>query len=282
MQAFAPSHGMNGVHAESADRDQNYRMKGHHCHSYYELYVMETGACRFLIDNHIFDLRAGDCILLPPLTLHYTQYVFGACRRTIILFRQEDILDEVRQSLPQAASLFSEAAFFSVPERCRDRIGKLLGDMVSEEHVDDGPSPLIRKLLLQELLLVCGRECDFLFEPPSDIHAADPQVVQAARFIAQYYTDPITSADVARAVGFNPNYLSRKFRSATGIGLHEYIVFVRLQHAAQDLVSTSDSIITIALRCGFSDSNYFKDSFKKKYGITPREYRKQSASRRAQ
>ena len=79
---------------------------------------------------------------------------------------------------------------------------------------------------------------------------------------------------MARAVGFSPNYLSRKFRAAAGIGLHEYIVFVRLQHAAQELVSTSDSITTIALRCGFSDSNYFKDSFKKKYGITPRNYRK--------
>ena len=47
-----------------------------------------------------------------------------------------------------------------------------------------------------------------------------------------------------------------------------------LQHAAQELVSTSDSITTIALRCGFSDSNYFKDSFKKKDGVTPRNYRK--------
>ena len=51
-------------------------------------------------------------------------------------------------------------------------------------------------------------------------------------------------------------------------------MFVRLQHAALDLVSTNDSITEIALRSGFSDSNYFKDAFKKKYGITPSAYRK--------
>ena len=85
---------------------------------------------------------------------------------------------------------------------------------------------------------------------------------------------PITTADVARAVNFSPNYLSRRFRAEAGIGLHEYIVFVRLHHAAQELLSTTDSITAIALRCGFSDSNYFKDSFKKKYGVTPRSYRK--------
>ena len=85
---------------------------------------------------------------------------------------------------------------------------------------------------------------------------------------------PITTGDVARAVGFSPNYLSRRFRTSAGIGLHEYIVFVRLHHAAQQLISTGDSITEIALRCGFSDSNYFKDSFKKKFGVTPRDYRR--------
>lgn len=79
---------------------------------------------------------------------------------------------------------------------------------------------------------------------------------------------------MAAAVGFSPNYLSRRFRQATGIGLHEYIVFIRLHHAARQLVSTDDSVTDIALRCGFSDSNYFKDAFKKKYGVTPRAYRK--------
>ena len=58
------------------------------------------------------------------------------------------------------------------------------------------------------------------------------------------------------------------------LGVHEYLMFVRLQHAALDLVSTGDSITEIALRSGFSDSNYFKDAFKKKYGVTPSAYRK--------
>ena len=77
-------------------------------------------------------------------------------------------------------------------------------------------------------------------------------------------------------LGFSPNHLSRRFRRSAGIGLHEYIVFVRLHHAAQELIATGDTITDIALRCGFSDSNYFKDSFKKKYGVTPRDYRKMS------
>ncbi len=123
------------------------------------------------------------------------------------------------------------------------------------------------------LLTGCSRVCRFPAELPADIHTTDQQILKAAYFINEHYMQPLATQDVARAVSFSPNHLSRKFRQATGIGLHEYLVFIRLHHAAQELVATEDSITTIALRCGFSDSNYFKDSFKKKYGVTPRKYR---------
>lgn len=274
MPSPIPTHGTDGVHAETKLRDQHFIMKGHHCHSCYELFYVESGECRFLIDEHIFDLRAGDFMLVPPMALHYTRYVFGACRRTVILFRDEDVLDEVRPCLPGGARFFSETAVFQVPEAYRGQIVSHLKEMIAEERIRDGRSPLALKMHLQSVLLLCSRVCSFLFEPPADIHTTDQQILQAAHFICQYYMEPLASTDVARAVGFSANYLSRKFRAVTGIGLHEYLVFVRLQHAAQELVSTSDSITTIALRCGFSDSNYFKDSFKKKYGVTPRNYRK--------
>ena len=67
---------------------------------------------------------------------------------------------------------------------------------------------------------------------------------------------------------------SQKFREAAGVSVHEYLVFIRLQRAALELMTTDDSVTDIALRCGFSGGNYFKDAFKKKYGVTPSEYRK--------
>jgi AraC-like DNA-binding protein len=37
--------------------------------------------------------------------------------------------------------------------------------------------------------------------------------------------------------------------------------------------NTSERIINIALECGFNNISYFNRSFKKKYGISPTEYR---------
>lgn len=270
VSAFIP----DGVHAESKLRDAPFEMQGHHCHPCAELFYVESGSCRFLINDAIQDLHAGDFILVPPMALHYTRYVFGACRRTVILFRLEDVSEEVRSVMPGGGQFFAEANVFHVPEAYRSRVGEHLKLMTAEDRLREAHAALMLRLLLQALLTLCGRVCSFPAASPGDIHTSEAPILQAARFISDNYMNPITTAQVARAAGFSPNYLSRRFREAAGIGLHEYVVFVRLHHAAQELVSTADSITDIALRCGFSDSNYFKDSFKKKYGVTPRDFRK--------
>ncbi len=264
------------IHAETRLRDTQFVMTGHHCHTCLELFYVVSGSCRFLIDDSIQDLHAGDFILVPPMALHYTRYVFGPCKRTVVLFRLEDVSEAVRRSMPRSGRIFSETTVFHLPEAYRGPVNRCLQQMAAEDKAPDERSALLLHACLQELLLLCGRLCVFPAEPPEDIHTSDQQILRAARFISAYYMNPITTADVARAVGFSPNYLSRRFRAAAGIGLHEYLVFVRPHHAAQELLSTGDSITDIALRCGFSDSNYFKDSFKKKYGVTPRNYRKSS------
>ena len=276
VRSPAPKPAASCIHAETKLRNQHFVMSGHHCHPCCELFYVESGACRFLIDDHIFDLQAGDFIFVPPAALHYTRYLFGPCRRTVILFPPEEVPEEVRDCMPREGRFFLETSVFQVPEAYRSLISGCFRRLASEEKITDLRSGPVRRACLAYILLICSRVCRFLSEPPADIHTSDQQVLRAAGFISENYMNQITTADVAGAVGFSANYLSRRFRTATGIDLHEYLVFIRLQHAAQELLSTQDSVTTIALRCGFSNSNYFKDAFKKKYGLTPRAYRKRA------
>ena len=274
QQAHSDGAPVGGVHAETKLRDTGFVMNGHHCHGCYELFYVDSGSCRFIVDDSIYDLGAGDFILIPPMGLHYTSYPFGACRRSVILFGRDDVDDTTLQYLPPAERFFGETHIFHVPDAHREQIHACISRMTAEDRICDTRSPQLIKIRLQELFLLCGRCCSFLSDPPQNIHTNDVQILEAARYICENYMNAITTQDVASAVGFSPNYLSRRFRQAAGIGLHEYLVFVRLHHAALELVSTDDTITDIACRCGFSDSNYFKDAFKKKYGITPRSYRK--------
>lgn len=261
------------VYAESCLRTENDNMPEHHWHPYFELFYIEDGSCRIMIENEMYDLHTGDFVLIPPQVFHYTRYHFGPCRRSAVFFREKDVSMEVQQLLRNKESFFCQMRIFQVSQSNQKQMDDLLHRMVRENQTGDEYSSLILEAMLQELLLQCSRECTII-DVPERIHTTDQEIVYAARFMTEHYTEPITSAEIAAAAGFSPNYLSRKFREATGFGVHEYLVFYRLRHAARQLAETQKSITEIALQCGFSDSNYFKDAFKKKYGCTPREYRK--------
>ncbi len=262
------------VFAESCLRKTGFVMDTHHCHPYYELYYLEKGACRFMVEENMYDLHTGDFLLIPPQIIHYTRYLFGDCRRDDIFFRMEDLSPAAVGTFPGQEEFFSQAQIFHVPDAYRDRIHALIVQMTAEEKTDDIYSPVLMQTFLQELLLLCCRICVFYDDAPDSIHTTDREIVAAARFISEHYMEPVTAADIAAAAGFSPNYLSRKFKEAAGISIHQYLVFIRLRHAAQELISTDVSVTESSFHCGFTVSNYFKDAFKKAYGVTPSAYRK--------
>ena len=103
--------------------------------------------------------------------------------------------------------------------------------------------------------------------------AVSPQSMTATD-IVENFSDSLTLDSLAEIAGLSATYFSKKFKATTGFGVKEYISFVRLRHAAMELLSTRRSITEIVMGCGFSDSGYFKDAFKKLNGLSPREFRK--------
>lgn len=66
------------------------------------------------------------------------------------------------------------------------------------------------------------------------------------------------------------------FKALCNGGISAYIVEVRLRHACEQLTTTGNPIEYIASACGFASAVYFHRVFKKKYGVTPGEYRRQT------
>lgn len=273
---YARPRPIDNITVSTCVREAGFVMPEPHYHPYFELFYVESGACRFFIENNIYDIQSGDFMLIPPGVFHYTRYSGSSCKRSMIHFGKSDIGENVMSLFPGGGEFFSSMKIFQTQEVYREQLGAHFAKMAGERKISDGVSEPMLRALLQELFLLCVRWCSFIHEIPAEIHTTDRQIVAAAQFISEHYMEKIDSADIAAAAGYSPNYLSRKFRKSVGTGIHEYLVFVRLRYAALELLTTSYSITDIAFRCGFSDSNYFKDAFKKNYGVTPREYRKRS------
>ncbi len=86
----------------------------------------------------------------------------------------------------------------------------------------------------------------------------------------------ITIEDVAEHAGFSTDYFNRIFLAHTGFNVMEYVRFRRMKKAAHLLRATDSDILDIALDCGYEAHESFTRAFKKQYGVTPVEYRKQT------
>ena len=69
--------------------------------------------------------------------------------------------------------------------------------------------------------------------------------------------------------------ISRMFKAATGSNFKDYISDKRLERARILLLTTSDSVGSITEAVGFDRVSYFSTLFRKKYGISPSQYRKE-------
>lgn len=94
-------------------------------------------------------------------------------------------------------------------------------------------------------------------------------------YINHYYCEPLSLTDMAAHFQVSETYLSRYFKKKTGKNFINYLNEVRIENAALELRGTDASITNIAMDSGFSTPSVLNRYFKKKYGITPSEYRKQ-------
>ena len=147
--------------------------------------------------------------------------------------------------------------------------------MLTEYAEIDEYSSGFTRCFLHELLLMLMRYSVMNEEEPQFLNSRDADILLATKYIYKNYKKPLSLEEVSAQAALSPTYFSKKFKQTTGMGFKEYLNFVRLKHAQTALLTTSNTITDIALENGFNDSNYFKDLFKKVYGKSPREFRKQ-------
>jgi len=78
--------------------------------------------------------------------------------------------------------------------------------------------------------------------------------------------------DLGRDVGMSRTQLYRKLKAITGQSANEFIRTIRLKRAAQLLEQNQLTIAEVTYEVGFSDLKYFRECFKKLFGVTPSEF----------
>ena len=75
--------------------------------------------------------------------------------------------------------------------------------------------------------------------------------------------------------------LFRKLKAISGMSPNEFINEIRLQKAADLILSKADTLTQISYSVGFKEQSYFAKRFRKKFGVAPSEYAPQNTHQKA-
>ncbi len=110
------------------------------------------------------------------------------------------------------------------------------------------------------------------FEPGND---STDRVARYVLRLKSHFFRQETATEAARSVGLSRRQFTELFRKVTGQNWRQYVLTLRLKHAAELLIESDNSVSAVAFECGFEDLSNFHHSFKTAHGCSPLAYREQ-------
>lgn len=234
----------------------------------YHLFHFITGGHGFLrIDGSTFELASGDVFLIPAEQMSYyeasatdpwsyawvgltglraTQYI-----RQIMAIAPERYVLRGLDTKKYAASI--------------DKAASLRGTSAGNYFRSE--------IALYELFSCFASDLPNL-DGGAQSHSLAAQV---KFYLDAKFTEKIRIDELAARFGVHPNHLSRSFRERYDVSPKQYLQTLKLEKAALMLSTTDTAVALIAESLGFDDQHGFSRQFKRYWGVSPLEYRRNAS-----
>lgn len=257
-----------------------------HSHNHFEINYIYAGEARQLIDEERRILTAGEfCIIAPnmrhnvlvdskdalvisfPVRKSTFDTIFGNLltqndllstffKNTLYRENQSNyLLFKTMQDDPEIVRLVQRIAIESNSSR-----------KYAAVYVDN-----LVPLLFYTLLRKYSSTVLYYGEDAAD--RAQSNFTLILTYVQSHY-QTVTLEELAGIFNYSTAYISRLFRRNMNQSFTAIVQNLRMQHAAEYLQNTEDSIAEITVRVGYDSTDYFTRNFRRHYGCTPTEYRK--------
>ncbi len=105
------------------------------------------------------------------------------------------------------------------------------------------------------------------------------RVDRLLRWIQAHLAEDVRVSDAAAIVGVSPAAFARFFRREVGKGFVDFVNDARCSWAALRLLQGQEPVAGIAHGCGFATLSNFGEQFRRRYGVSPRDYRRHALAR---
>ena len=218
-----------------------------HTHDFTQLILYLSGEGWQTIKGRKRDAHAGDLFIIPPGVPHgFSQQ--GSSRPLCLVLDYD--LDHTRV----------RSGHRRLPQSTLNELHDLLARV-----------PRKGRLTLSDYPPIIAVIARLLESSPEQTAPAGP--VPLFERVSNLLRTPAPLATVAKETGYQPDYLNRKLKRETGVGLRALRDRLRLE-AAQKSLRTDGSIAEAAAHAGFEDPNYFARWFRKQTGQAPSTWRR--------
>jgi AraC-like DNA-binding protein len=235
-----------------------------HYHGLYEIYFMLEGNCTYIIDDKVYNVQAGDIVIIPDGIIHHTKYDDINHSRILVNCKDKYIPEALISGISSGVYLYRNPFV-------TDEVREIFRKIEKEYNLRDKLSQEIISCYTHSLFYLLARNADSC----QTVDNSNKLIEQAVAYIRENFVTDITLSLLAKKFSVSPEHFSRMFKKETGLGFSKYLNSLRLQYAEQLLRSQQAQNITkIAECCGFEDSNYFSKKFKEVYGVSPKKLQK--------
>lgn len=238
-----------------------------HTHQFSELFYVLSGEGAFYIEDDKIPVKADDLMIINPHVEH-TEKTLPNDPMEYIVFGVEGLafsFIDPDQDNTKGYSFYSYGSD-------KNQFINFAQLMMREFHEKKPGFEKVCHGLLQVLLVYISRKQNLSVISDSSFQLSK-ECALAKRYIDANYAKNITLDSLAEITHINKFYLAHSFTECIGQSPINYLTDRRLEACKELLTSSNLSVAQVASSVGFSSQSYFSQIFRKKTGMTPRQYR---------
>lgn len=220
---------------------------------------LEDGGIRY-INGECYNISKGDIVLAAPGDICYSKTHFKC------LFIRYSFNDEYLTDLLKRMPKFVHC-------NGSENYEKMFETIIQNSFQTNELSNLESAILILKIIYKIYEKVQ---NSNSRKTIKDHNLEMAYEYIEQNFTKRISVENVAKHCHISSSHLYKLFSKSIGISPNEYINDKRLALAKRLLVENQMSITQISAECGMNTQSYFCYLFKKKFGITPKQFRNEN------
>lgn len=248
-----------------------------HEHDFFELVLVRAGTGIHLTETGEYQVGPGSVFLVTPGCAHGY--------RQMSEFEIINILYLPKRLKMELADLAKDAVCQAILGKTADSVlhdgfmldadhmamaGAILRELESEQQLIRHGRRFAMHNGFQRLMLLLSRAV----AESAGIRDELTRFNRILRYIAERDGEMLRPAEIASACNLSLRTLERVFIRHLGCSPGAYLIDRRLNRGAGLLASTDRTITEIAYSCGFRESNYFCKLFRRKFFLSPQEYRR--------